>query len=60
MKSGSQEVAVHCRVRVGEAVRSDALAEDAVYDFVFCFAPQNARDAVSSNAPLIALGQPSV
>ena len=53
-----QEVACHYGVRVGEAVRSDGLAEDAVYDFVFCFAPQNARGAVSSNAPPIALGQP--
>jgi hypothetical protein len=43
---------------VGEAVRTDLLVADGVYDFVFSFAAQNARGAVSSNAPLFGLGQP--
>ncbi|MCP4903575.1 MAG: cyclase family protein [bacterium] len=55
-----QEVAVHYGVRVGEAVRADGLAEDGVYDFVFCFGSSNARGAVSSNTPPIALGQPAL
>ena len=53
-----QELAGRYGIHVGEAVRSDPLADDGVYDFVFSFAAQNARGAVSSNAPLIGLGQP--
>ena len=53
-----QEVAARFGVRVGEAIRTDRLAEDGVYDFVFCSTSQNARGAVSSNSPPIALGQP--
>ena len=45
-------------IRVGEAVPSDVLANDGVYEFVFCFCPQNARGAVSGSCPPIALGQP--
>ena len=53
-----QELATKYGIRVGEAVPTDSLAEDGVYDFVFCFAPNNARGAVSANAPPIGLGQP--
>jgi len=52
-----QEVAARFGVRVGEAIRTDGLAEDRIYDFVFCASSQNARGAVSSNAPPFALGQ---
>jgi len=55
-----QEVAVRYGVRVGEAICSDLLAENGVYDFVFCFGSQNARGAVSSNTPPFALGQPTI
>jgi len=54
-----QEVAVHYGVRVGEAICSDRLAEDGVYDFVFFSSGQNARGAVSCNTPPIAMGQPA-
>ena len=53
-----QELPVKYGIRVGEAVPSDVLANDGVYDFVFCFSPQNARGAVSGSCPPIALGQP--
>ena len=53
-----QEMAGKYGIHVGEAVRSDPLADDGVYDFVFSWAPHNARGAVSSNTPPIALGQP--
>ena len=54
-----QELAVRYGIRVGEAINSDPLVEDGIFDFVFCWAPQNARGAVSGNTPPIALGQPS-
>ncbi len=53
-----QELAGRYGIHVGEAVRTDLLVEDGVYDFVFSFCAHNARGAVSSNAPLIGLGQP--
>ena len=53
-----QELAGRFGIRVGEAVPSDDLARDRVYEFVFCFNPQNARGAVSGSSPPIALGQP--
>ena len=55
-----QELAVRYGIRVGEGLRSDPLVEDGIFDFVFCWAPQNARGAVSGNSPPIALGQPRV
>lgn len=55
-----QELAGRYGIHVGEAVRSDPLANDRVYDFVFSWAPHNAKGAVSSNAPPIGLGQPPV
>lgn len=53
-----QELPFRYGVRVGEAVPSDVLAADGVHEFVFCFAPQNARGAVSGSTPPVALGQP--
>lgn len=46
-------------IRLGEAVPSDPLAADSVYEFVFCFNPNNTRGAVAGNAPPMALGQPA-
>jgi hypothetical protein len=53
-----QELFMRFGIRVGEGIPTDDLADDSVYDFVFCFNPRNAVGAVSSNAPAIALGQP--
>ncbi len=53
-----QELPMRFGVRVGEAVPTDMLADDGVYEFVFCYNPQNARGAISGSAPPIALGQP--
>jgi hypothetical protein len=53
-----QELPSRFGVRLGEAVPSDELAEDRVYEFVFIFNPQNARGAISGSAPPVALGQP--
>jgi kynurenine formamidase len=53
-----QELPVRYGVRIGEAVPTDVLVADGVYDFVFCFNPQNARGAISGSAPPIALAQP--
>lgn len=53
-----QELPVRYGVRVGEAVPTDVLVADGLYEFVFCYNPQNARGAISGSAPPIALGQP--
>lgn len=53
-----QELFVKHGIRIGEAVASDELADDRVYEFVFCLNPTRARGAVSSNSPPMALGQP--
>jgi kynurenine formamidase len=55
-----QELAGRYGIHVGEGIRSDGLADDEIYEFVFCCNPTNARGAVASNAPPMALGQPSV
>jgi hypothetical protein len=52
-----QELPGKYGIRVGEAVPSDELAEDGVYDFVFSFCPQNARGAVGGSCPPVAFGQ---
>jgi kynurenine formamidase len=54
-----QELPMRFGVRVGEAVPTDALAEDRVYEFVFVFNPQNAKGAVAGSTPPIALAQPA-
>jgi hypothetical protein len=56
---GHQEAAMRYGVRIGEAIPTDVLAADGVFEFVFVFSPNNARGAVSANTPPIALGQPA-
>lgn len=53
-----QEMPSRFGVRAGEAVPTDELADDRVYEFVFIFNPQNARGAISGSAPPLALAQP--
>jgi hypothetical protein len=55
---GHQEAAVRYGVRIGEAVPTDVLAADGVFEFVFILSPNNARGAVSANTPPLALAQP--
>ena len=38
-------------IRLGEAVPSDVLAADRVYEFVFCFNPNNARGSGGRQRP---------
>ena len=54
-----QELSIRFGIRIGEAVPTDALADDGVYEFVFCLSPTPARGAVASNTPPLALGQPT-
>ncbi len=53
-----QELAGRFGIRVAEAIRTDGLAADCVYEFVFCCNPTRALGATASNAPPLALGQP--
>jgi kynurenine formamidase len=53
-----QELFVRHGIRIGEAIRSDLLAADNVYEFVFCAHPTNVVGAVAGNSPPFALGQP--
>jgi kynurenine formamidase len=53
-----QELPGRFGVRVGEAVPSDDLSADGVFEFVFIYNPQNAKGAISGSAPPVALGQP--
>ena len=46
-------------IRIAEGVPTNDLADDGVYEFVFCFNPLPARGAISSNTPPLALGQPT-
>ena len=46
-------------IRIAEGVPTNELADDGVYEFVFCFSPLPARGAISSNTPPLALGQPT-
>jgi len=52
-----QELFTKYGIRIGEAVPSDPLARDRVYEFVFCFNPTNAKGAVAANSPPMGLGQ---
>jgi kynurenine formamidase len=54
-----QELSTRFGIRIGEAIPTDVLADDGVYEFVFCFNPFPARGAIASNAPPLALGQPT-
>jgi len=53
-----QELFMRHGIRIGEAIRSDPLAADGVYEFVFCAYPTNVVGAVAGNSPPFALGQP--
>jgi hypothetical protein len=53
-----QELLTHFGVRIGEAIVSDRLAEDRVFEFVYIVTPQLAYGATAGNTPPCALGQP--
>jgi hypothetical protein len=53
-----QELITHHGIRIGEAIVTDRLAEDRVYEFVYIVTPQLALGATAGNAPPCALGQP--
>lgn len=53
-----QELLVHYGIRIGEGIKTDALAEDGVYEFVYIVTPQYAPGATAGNTPPAALGQP--
>lgn len=50
-----QELSTRFGIRIAEAVRTDDLAEDRAYEFVFCFNPLPALGAVASNSPPMAM-----
>ncbi|MGA7419667.1 MAG: cyclase family protein [Acidimicrobiales bacterium] len=54
-----QELSTRFGIRIGEGVPTNDLADDGVYEFVFCFSPLPARGAIASNTPPLALGQPT-
>lgn len=53
-----QELITHHGIRIGEAFRSEDLARDRVYEFVFFYTPQRAKGATASNTAPAALGYP--
>jgi hypothetical protein len=53
-----QELITHFGVRIGEAIVTDELAEDGVFEFVYIVTPQFALGASAGNTPPCALGQP--
>jgi hypothetical protein len=53
-----QELLMKYGIRIGEGIPSDCLVADGIFDFVFCYAAQNAKGAISGSSPPIALGQP--
>jgi hypothetical protein len=52
------ELITHHGIRIGEAIVTDQLAEDRVYEFVYIVTPQLALGATAGSAPPCALGQP--
>jgi len=54
-----QELITHYGIRIGEAIVTDGLAEDRVFEFVYIVTPQLASGATAGNTPPCALGQPS-
>jgi kynurenine formamidase len=55
-----QELITHHGIRIGEAFRTEELAADGVYEFVFFYTPQRAKGATASNTAPAALAQPNV
>jgi kynurenine formamidase len=53
-----QELLTHFGIRIGEAIVTDRLAEDRVFEFVYIVTPQYAVGATAGNTPPCALGQP--
>jgi kynurenine formamidase len=53
-----QELLTHHGVRIGEAMLTDQLAEDRVFEFVYIVTPQFALGATAGNTPPVALGRP--
>jgi kynurenine formamidase len=53
-----QELLTHHGIRIGEAIVTDSLAEDRVFEFVYIVTPQLAAGATAGNTPPCALGQP--
>ena len=53
-----QELLTHHGIRIGEAIVTDRLAEDRVFEFVYIVTPQFAAGATAGNTPPCALGQP--
>jgi kynurenine formamidase len=53
-----QELITHFGIRIGEAIVTDRLAEDRVFEFVYIVTPQFALGATAGNTPPCALGQP--
>ncbi|MCH2171437.1 cyclase family protein [Myxococcota bacterium] len=55
---GHQLLFMRYGIRIGEAVRTQELADDGIYEFVFCHTPQPAEGATAGAAPCMALAQP--
>jgi kynurenine formamidase len=53
-----QELITHYGIRIGEAIVTDRLAEDRVFEFVYIVTPQFAVGATAGNTPPCALGTP--
>jgi kynurenine formamidase len=53
-----QELLTHFGIRIGEAIVTDRLADDRVFEFVYIVTPQLALGATAGNTPPCALGQP--
>jgi kynurenine formamidase len=53
-----QELITRFGIRIGEAIVTDGLAEDRVFEFVHIVTPQFAFGATAGNTPPCALGQP--
>jgi kynurenine formamidase len=54
-----QELITHFGIRIGEAIVTDRLAEDRIFEFVYIVTPQFALGATAGNTPPCALGQPA-
>ena len=54
-----QELSTRFGIRIGEGIPTNDLADDGVYEFVFCLSPLSARGAIACNTPPLALGQPT-
>jgi kynurenine formamidase len=52
-----QELSNRFGIRVGEGIPTNDLADDGVYEFVFCLSPLPARGAIACNTPQLAIGQ---